>query len=134
MFPQLFSYNPDDIDPAHRELMARILKARGEYLRVSAEVSDLRARTWAGEKGLDGVAELKAAYLAKLRTDYTEQVRELLKESVDLEGLTDLIPAVIAGVLQNFKIPLPVLMEAIGVDLDNFKLLSEGLKELIEDL
>lgn len=134
MLSELFSYDPKDIDPEHRELMADILTVRGEYLRASAEVSDLRARSWAGEVGLDDLAELKAVDLVKLRTDYAERVRGLLVNVVDVGGLMELFPAVLAGVLQNFKVPLPVLMEAFGIDLDNFKLASDALKDLMEDL
>lgn len=134
MLSELFSYDPKDIDPEHRVLMAGILQARGEYLRASAEISDLRARAWSGEEGLGDIADLKAVYLTKLRADYTEQVRALLVDAVDVGGLMELIPAVLAGVLQNFKVPLPVLMEAFGIDLDNFKMASDALKDLMEDL
>ena len=133
MFQELFTYNPADIQPAHREQMAAILKARGEFMRASAEVSDLRARAWAGETGMDDLIELKAADLAKIRQDYAPLMIGLLKESVDVEGLLSLVPMLVAGVLQNFRVPLPVLLEALGVDFDNLKLLAEQLKDFINE-
>lgn len=133
MFTELFSYDPSAIEPEHRERMAGILKARCEYLRAAAEVMDYRARAWAGEMGLSEIAELKAADLAKLRQDFSKQVMELLKTSVDLEGLMESLPMLVLAVLRNFKVPLPIVMEAIGLDLDQFKFLTEELKKLVND-
>ena len=78
MFSDLLTYDPEDVAPEYREKMAVILKARGEYLRATAEVSDYRARSWSGEAGLDDIAELRAANLAKLREDYAQMVRDLV--------------------------------------------------------
>lgn len=133
MLKELFTYNPDDIHPTHREQMAAILKTRGEFMRASAEVSDLRARAWAGETGLNDLIELKAADLAKLRQDHAPRLIGLLKDSVDVDGLMSLVPMLAAGILQNFRVPLPVLLEALGVDFDNFKLLAEQLKDFINE-
>lgn len=133
MFTELFSYDPSAIEPEHRERMAGILRARREYLRAAAEVMDYRARTWSGEVGLGEIAEIKAADLAKLRQDFSKQVMELLKASVDLEGLMESLPMLVLAVLRNFKVPLPIVMEAIGLDLDQFKFLTEELKKLVND-
>lgn len=134
MLTELFSYDPNTISPENRVQMAGILQARGEYLRASAEISDLRARAWSGEEGLGDISDLKAVYLTELRKNYTKQVGVFLKSAVDLEGLKELVPTVLAGVLQNFKTPLPVVMEAVGMDLDNFKIAAEQLKRLMEEL
>ena len=134
LFSDLFTYDPADIDPERRLQMVGILRARAEYLHAAADVSEYRIRSWSGEAGLGDIAELKAASLARLRQNYADRVRSFIKESVDIEGLTDLIPAVISGVLQNFKVPLPVLMEALGIDLDQFKMLAEQIRELNNDM
>ena len=133
MLTELFSYDPSAIEPEHRDHMARILKARTEYMRAAAEVIDYRARAWAGEEGLEDVAGLKAADLTKVREDYFREMRELVKASVNVEGLMDMVPMLVVAVLQNFKIPLPVVLEAMGIDLDQLKLFVEQLKKLIDD-
>ena len=58
----------------------------------------------------------------------------LLKESVDLEGLLDVLPTLGVLLLQKFNIPLPVILEAAGVDIDGIKTLVEAAKELINDV
>lgn len=133
MFGQLFTYNPADFDEETREKMASILKARAEYLHASAEVLELRCRAWAGEAGIEDLAELKASNLAKLRQDYAERMQNLFVDAVNMEGLVALLPMVAGGVLQNFKIPLPVLLEAAGLDLDYLQIAVRGLKGLFED-
>lgn len=133
MFDELFSYDPNSVSQEIRSQMIRILKARGEHQRYSAEVSELRARAWAGEDGLTGITELKAADLAALRADYIALVLPFLKASVDVEKLMDLLPALGMAILQTLNVPLPVIMEAAGGDFDNFKMLAEQLKELINE-
>lgn len=134
MFSALFAYNPDALPAEQREAMAAILKARGEMLKVQAEVVDLRAQAWAGVAGASDLADLKGQDLQKVRQAWLEQVRPFLKDAVDVENLMELVPAVVAGVLQSFKIPLPIILESLGVDVDGIKLAAEGLKELLEDL
>lgn len=134
MFSALFAYNPDSLPAEQREAMAGILKARGEMLKVQAEVVDLRAQAWAGVQGASDLAEIKGQDLQKVREAWLNQVRPFLAGSVDLENLMELVPAVVAGVLQSFKVPLPIILESLGVDVDGIKLAAEGLKELLEDL
>lgn len=132
MLTELLSYDPADIDPALREKMAGILKDRAELLRAQAEVSDLRSRAWAGEEGLSDIIELKAADLTKLREDYMSQVRVLVKDSVDVEGLLGVLPMMGLAVLQKFKVPPTLLLEAMGVDFDHFKKLVDEVKEMLK--
>lgn len=134
MFDELFSYDPSAIDPEYRERMALILQARSEMLAATSEVAALRARVWAGEIGLGGLIELKAAELAKLRSNFNGQIVPFLKEVVDLEHFKSLVPMLAMVVMQGLKVPLPVLAESVGVDFDHFKLLAEQLKDVISDL
>lgn len=134
MFAELFTYDPATLDPAIREQMAGVLQARSELLAAQAEVAALRARAWGGEAALDGIIDLKAAELARLRQDNSNRMRALLKGSVDVEELLDVLPTVGVLLLQKFNIPLPVILEAAGVDLDAIKALLEATKELFNDL
>ena len=134
MFAELFTYDPATLDPELREQMAGVLQARSELLTAQAEVAALRARAWGGEAALDAIIDLKSAELAKLRQDSSNQMRALLKESVDLEGLLDVLPTLGVLLLQKFNIPLPVILEAAGVDIDGIKTLVEAAKELINDV
>src|SRR6187431_883374 len=109
MFAELFTYDPATLDPELREQMAGVLQARSELLTAQAEVAALRARAWGGEAALDAIIDLKSAELAKLRQDSSNQMRALLKESVDLEGLLDVLPTLGVLLLQKFNIPLPVI-------------------------
>jgi hypothetical protein len=133
VFSNFLSYDPKTIDPAYREQMVEILKARGEILRISAEVSNLRARSWAGEAGADTAAELLAAGLAKARADYISKVRPFLDGVINLDKLKDLLPMLALAGLQVLNVPLPVILEALSVDVDNIKVLAEAIKELIEE-
>lgn len=130
----LLSYDPASMPEESRQQMANILKTRGEYLRSAAEIADLRARIWSGEQGLNDITELKGASLTNIRALYIEQVITLLKDSVDLEGIMALMPMIIGGLLQSFKVPIPVMFEAIGSDVDQLKILVEGIQGLLEDL
>lgn len=134
MFDELLSYDPAAVEPQYQERMASILRARGEILRASAEVSDLRARAWAGEQGIAVLIELKAANLAALRQDYTGQLKPFFQDVVDVQHFKELVPMLVLVVLQGLKVPLPVLFEAVGVDFDTFKTLAEQLKEVISEL
>lgn len=134
MIDQLFSYDPSTIAPKYREQMAEIITARLTYLKASVEVNELRARSWGGEAGLTEIIELKSADLAKLRMDFVEKLMPFLQEVVNLDALKGLLPMVALGVLNTFKVPLPVIGEAIGLDVDNIKMMGESIKELIEEV
>lgn len=134
LFSAMFSYDPATLPADKREQMAEILKARGEILRVQAEVVDLRAQSWAGVPGASDLAEIKAQDLAKARLAWVEKAKPFVVASVDTDSLMELLPMIIGGVLQSFKVPLPVVLEALGADVDNLKVMVEALKELLEDL
>jgi len=131
LLAELFAYDPAVVDPEIRAKMADILKARGEILRASAEVSDLRARSWAGEEGLTDFIDLKAQDLAKLRDDYGQQMIPFVKDSVDVDGLMGMLPMFGIAVLQNFKVPPMLLLEAL--DIDNIKMVATKLKSLVDE-
>lgn len=132
MFEALLTYDPTSVSAAHREQMARILRARSEFLRASADIAELRARAWSGDQTVNALIELKAADLTKLREDYVHgHAVPFLKEAVDLDKLESLVPMVMIGVLQSLKAPLPIMLEALGLDFDYFKLAAEQLKEFI---
>lgn len=133
MFAELLSYDPDTIDSATREQVANILKARSEILQASAEVGALRARVWAGEAGLEDVIDLKAADLAKLREDYINKMGPFVQSAVDLEELKGMLPMFGMALLQTFKVPMPVVLEALGADVDQIMLLIRQIKSAIED-
>lgn len=134
MLDELFSYDPSTIGPKYREQMAAILKAKGEILALSSEVTSLRARSWAGEEGLTDLIDLKAADLLKLRVDHADLVGPFVKDATDLDALKTLLPMIAMGVMHTFKIPLPIIVEAIGFDVDQFKMLAEAIKELVEEV
>jgi len=134
MFADLFTYDPAAIDPAIREQMAGLLQARSDLLAAQAEVAALRARAWGGETALDDIIDLKSAELAKLRQDHNDRIRALFKESVDVKELLDVLPTVGVLLLQKLSIPLPVIMEASGMDMDAIKMLVKAAKDLINDL
>lgn len=134
MLDQLFSYDPSTISPKHREHMARVTQARVEYLKAAIEVAELRARAWAGEAGLTEVIDLKGSDLTKFRVDYTEKLLPFLQEVVNLDALKSLLPMMALGVLNTFKVPLPVIGEAIGLDVDSIKMMGESIKELIDEV
>ncbi|HEY6019066.1 MAG TPA: hypothetical protein VIY48_03975 [Candidatus Paceibacterota bacterium] len=134
MFADLLSYDPSTVDPKYRDQVASVLRARGEFLRASAEVAELRARAWAGEDGLTGIIELKGADLTALRQDHMEKALTFLQDVVNLDQLKSLVPMLMMAVLQNLNVPLPVIGEAIGLDFDAFTLLASQLKEVFDEL
>lgn len=134
LLTELLTYDPATIDPSVRYQVAGILQARAELLTRQAEVAALRARAWGGEDGLNDAIDLKAAELTKLRKSNSEKMRALLKDAVDLDGLLDMLPALGVAVLQKFNVPLPVVLEALGVDIDAIKEMVTATKELIEDM
>lgn len=134
MFEELLNYDPATISPEIREEVAAILKARSELLVAQAEVAGLRARQWASEDGLGDLIDLKAADLARLREDYGNKGVALFKNAVNVEGLLEMLPMFAVALLQQFKIPLPVLMEAVGMDIDGIKLLVEMARDAISEL
>lgn len=134
LFEHVLRYEPTDLDPALRERMAVVTKARGEYLAAASEVAIMRSRVWSGEKDLTDLAEIQAANFAKLREDYAQSMRGLVMEAVDLDSLAELVPMIVGGVLQSVKIPIPLLMEAIGLDIDQVKLLAKSLRDVFEEM
>jgi len=134
LLTELLSYEPADLDPELRSKVASILHARSELLARQAQVAGLRAQVWSGVDGLTDIIDLKAAELAKLRKANSEKARDLLKDAVDLEGLLEILPAIGVSVLEKFNIPLPVVLEVIGVDIDAIKEAVSATQELIKEL
>lgn len=134
LFEHVLTYDPKTIDPEIRESMGRIIQARADYLAASAQVAAMRAKIWAGDTNLSALADIQADDLTKARLDYAMQVRNLVKEAIDLDSLMELVPMIIAGLLQSVKVPFPVLFEAVGVDLDQVKLAAEALRDMFEEL
>lgn len=133
MLTELFSYDPAEIDPERRKQMSIILSSRAAMVRAQADVGELRARTWAGEDGLNDIIDLKAADLDKLREDYRRHVQEMLSTAVDVQGLLETLPMLALAVLQKFNVPPMLLLEALGVDFDALKVVTEGIKDMIEN-
>lgn len=134
MFDALLAYDPATVSPEIREKLAGILSNRAELLALQAEVTALRARAWSGEKGLDALIDLKAVGLVKLRKNNGERLLSLLKESVDVDGLVDLLPTIGIALLQKLNVPLPVILEAAGADIDAIKEMVKAAQELISEL
>lgn len=131
----LLAYDPATIDPATRAKVAGVLKARSELLTVQGELAALRAVTWAGSnESLTEVIELKSAVLKKLRKDHSEKQLSLLKESVDVDGLLDILPDLGVALLEKLNVPLPVILEIVGADFDGIKDMLAAGKELINEL
>lgn len=130
----LLSYDPALIRPAQREQMANLLRIRGEYLAKVAEVTALRAQSWTGVEGAKDAADLKALELAVPRLAYVNAIRALFKDAVDTDGLVDLLPMFGIAILQKFKVPPALLLEAVGMDIDQIKLFVEAVKEGLSDL
>lgn len=134
MLEELLGYDPSTIDDKTRAEVSNILQSRSVLLAAQAEVAGLRARAWAGEVGLNEIIDLKAADLAKLREDYSKSLLALLKRSVDVDGLLEMLPMFGMALLQKLNVPLPVLLESLGADLDAIKALVEIVKEAISDM
>lgn len=134
IFSAMFSYDPNTLPAEQRVAMADILKTRSEVLRAQAEVADVRARAWAGEAGASDLADIKAQDLQNLRQGWLEKLAPFLKDAVDTDSLMELVPVIVAGALQSFKIPFPIILESVGIDVDGVKMAAEGLKDLLEDL
>jgi hypothetical protein len=134
LLEELLGYDPSTIDDKTRAEVSKILQSRSVLLTAQAEVAGLRARTWAGEVGLSEIIDLKAADLAKLREDYSKNLLSLLKRSVDVDGLLEMLPMFGMALLQKLNVPLPVLLESLGADLDAIKALVEIVKEAISDM
>jgi len=131
----LLAYDPATIDPALRAQVSGVLKARSELLTVQGELASLRARTWAGsDESLNELIELKSAVLKKLRKDHTEKQLEVLKGSVDVEGLLEILPDLGVALLEKLNLPVPVLLEVFGADFDALKEMLAAGRELINEL
>ncbi len=123
-------YDPDLIDPLYREELAGIFKARSETLVVSSEVAALRGRIWAGEQGLESELALKLEVLKQTGKDYRDKTAAMFKQSVDVDGLLDMLPMVATAVLRKFKVPPLLLLEVLGVDPKEIKTLVDAIKKL----
>jgi hypothetical protein len=134
LLEELLSYDPSTIDVETRAEVSNILQSRSVLLAAQAEVAGLRARAWAGEAGLSEIIDLKAADLTKLREDNSKSLIALLKKSVDTDGLLEMLPMLGVALLQKLNIPLPVVLEACGVDIDAIKALVEMAREAISDM
>lgn len=132
MFSELFEYDTASVPVEQRAQMAGILKARADILHAAADVSALRARVWRGDESLKDITDLKAADLTKLRQDYGKQAVEFLKGAVNIQELKETAPMIALALLQTLNIPLPMVLEALGVDVDQIKLLVSQIKELVE--
>jgi len=132
----LLTYNPADLSDDHRTQMAHILKARAELQQASAEVAILRARVFSGDPdpSLPDLIDLKSANLLKLRQDSGHATMAFVKNSVDVDGLLEVLPTIGFLILQKFEAPLPVVLEAMGVDIDAIKLLVSELKKLASEI
>lgn len=133
MLSGLLTYDVNDLDSVTRMKVADILKTRAEVLHATAEATQLRARVWAGEESLTDLAEAKAAELYQLRENYAKLVHPFAKSAIDVDSLVELIPMILDGVLQSVKVPIPLLMEIFGADIDNIKNIANGLKKINEE-
>lgn len=130
MLAAFLDYDPDLIDPKYKAQLAEIFKLRSELLLAGSEISALRARAWAGETGLDEEINMREEGIKKIKKSYGTKLTAIVKDSVDVAGLAAMLPRVGMSVLQKFKVPPLLLLEALGV---NPKDIKEGLKVLKED-
>ncbi|HSE60727.1 MAG TPA: hypothetical protein VLA88_00355 [Candidatus Saccharimonadales bacterium] len=115
---QLLTYDPDNLPQGVRDQVARILQERAEHEEAAAELHRLRARQMTGEKGLQDLIELKTRELTKERVEYMQAAGAFVREHVDLAGLQGVASTALLLTLQSLRVPLPILLEIIGVDLD----------------
>lgn len=132
MFPgmDMFATEPAQLDAETRSRLSTVLDQRAEMLAAQAELLRLRARQYRGEDVGD-LIDLKSQEVIKLRHDLMTDSSNLLRDSVDLQKLVGLLPLVIGGVLQSFKIPPAVLAEVVGLDLDQAKLVFGKLRDVV---
>ena len=132
MLSDFLNSDMSSVDPQLRERVAYILKSRAELMRALTELTELRARMWAGETGLEGIIDLKTADLAKMREDFGKGAIGLIQESIDVDGIVSLLPVFGLALLRNFKVPIPVILEIIGLDTNQVKQISKTLKEFVD--
>lgn len=130
MFPgmDMFAAEPAQLDDETREHLAKLLDQRAELLVAQAELGRLRARQHRGEDVGD-VVDLKVQEVSKLRHELTEEQVGLFRSSVDFNQLVGLLPLLLGGVMQSFKVPPATLAEIWGLDIDMVKRVFGKLKE-----
>jgi hypothetical protein len=114
-----------DLDPALRDRVAEVLELRSEASIVSAQLNGLRAKRMRG--GVVDEAELRR--LTTVKTTLGKQIQAksqaLVRQAVDFDtlvgGLLKVLPTVLNTVEESIRIPLIVVLEAYGLDVDDLK-------------
>lgn len=129
----LLDYDINTVKPEYRASVAKMYAVRAQILRMNAEISDLRARAWEGDSSLSVEADRLEKEAAKLRRAHTLELRTFFQSAVDLDGMSELFPMFAMALLQHLKVPLPVLLEALGINARQLKGQVEQLRDMLKE-
>lgn len=130
---RLLSSDPDALNPAQKEQMAAILKARAEMMSAGAALAALRARVWEGDAEAEVAAKAAQEAATEASKKFTALALPFLKDSVNPEPLVLAAPIVISALIQSIKVPLPFIFEALGTDTNKLKDDFDKLKKLFTE-
>lgn len=97
-----------DLDEETRLKLANYLRDRNEYLDASRKLNELRIKMLIDgtPASAEHVNDYASTVVAPLRAGVSRQMTELLKRSVDLEGLKSMMPMVLMGLMRSVNLRL----------------------------
>ena len=125
-----------ELPEADRTALADFIAVRDDYrlaqLRVSKLKSNLlRTNNPAEQERISSEIDiLTSTIVAPAREAHSRALRSFMQHCVNTQGLKEMFPMLLAGVLHSVNLPL--LLEAIGFDGDNVKDLSAILKDVLK--
>lgn len=129
----LLNYDPNTVKPEYRARVAKMYAIRSQILRANADISDLRARAWEGDSSLNVEADRLEEELIRLRKTHNLELRTFFESAVDVDGMKDMFPMFAMAFLQHLKVPLPVLLEALGINTRQLKGHVDQLKGMFKE-
>lgn len=115
-----------DLDEETRQKLANFLHDRAAYQMKSAEISTLRAKAimTSDPKLHEDVETMASTVLTPMRESLNEPMFDLIKASVDVDGILEMLPMLLMVITQN--VDLDLLLTAMGIEPDTVtKIMSE---------
>jgi hypothetical protein len=133
MFGDLPSFaSLDTLDDESRTRLANLLSGRNAYNAELIKLNELRIDMLLNPtpEKQEAIDAFNTTVVAPLRDGLTQDAFALFSVAVNIDNLKDLMPMVLAGVLQSVNIPL--LLTVIGLEPDTINKLVQAISEFIK--
>lgn len=122
----------DELSREEQSNLALLLTERIAYMEQAIELNKLRVQYLQNPtpQNKERVDDFNAAVIMPLRSKLSEDMKDALAESIDIDGLKHLMPMMLAGVLQSVN--LPYLLAVLGIEADNVEKLVAKVREIIK--